>query len=171
MDNKETIKERLKILPEKLKAFVIDEKWRNDVENTSKQFNLDEEKYISLENEIFLVLLCFEPIGDFVENIKRELEIDKNVAGWIEDYVNKNIFSKIKDEIDFMWQSENQEESEKENQIKNSIGESFEQIILNQAKAMKEAVPENLPTEDVEEKPKAIHNYLTGQDPYREPIE
>ena len=61
-------------MPDELKSFVLEEKWREDAEKIGEEFGLDEEKYALLENEIFLVLLCFEPRKDFVENIKKELE-------------------------------------------------------------------------------------------------
>ncbi len=210
MDYKETIKERIKILPEQLRVFVLDESWRRDAEKIGKKFNFNEEKYASFENEVFLVLLCFEPKNDFMENIKKELEIDGNVAGWVAEDAEKNIFSKVVDEVNSMWQvtdtvsAEGPEQSkgaeaienvagtgrvesivnEKDNsntdqsfqspeQSKNNnVGQSFEQIILNQAKAMqpaRPATPEDLPTE--QDKPRKIHNYVPGSDPYREPLE
>jgi hypothetical protein len=71
------------------------------------------------------------------------------------------------------------------------VGGSFEQIILNQAKAMqparpadesggvtryeirdtskKEEKPDNLPIK--EDEPRLIHNYIGESDPYRESIE
>ncbi|MFH0804535.1 MAG: hypothetical protein V1896_02955 [Candidatus Zambryskibacteria bacterium] len=190
MDYKETIKERIKILPEQLRAFMVDEKWRGDAQRVSERFSFDEEKYALFENEVFLVLLCLEPPTDFAESIKKELGIDNNMAGWIAEDVNKNIFSKVSDEITSMWQMAEQAEN-----VTNKVGTDFEQIILNQAKAMQPAVaspklgygvakpavderrreetPNNLPTGEgqAEEKPKAIHNYVPGTDPYREPIE
>ncbi len=194
MDYKETIKERLDILSPELRAFVLDENWRREAEKIGKQFNLNEEKYASFENEVFLVLLCFEPKTDFAENIKRELEIDNNMAGWIAEDVNKNIFSKVTIEIDLMWQATGQEreveieeepkETAQQNNVglaphsESGVGGSFEQIILNQTKAMMPArpaseVPNNLPTSEqkTEETPKVIHNYTKEDDPYREPIE
>jgi len=181
MDNKETIKERLDILPPELRAFVLTEKWREDAQKIGKQFNFDEVKYASFENEIFLVLLCFEPKNDFTENIKKELEIDSNMAGWIVEDIEKNIFSKVTNEIEAMWQAADTESIEGPEQSEgkeenDGVGESFEQIILNQAKAMQPAVaspklgygvakpavdeqrrdvPTNLPTdeENMEEKP------------------
>ncbi|OHB14889.1 MAG: hypothetical protein A2431_02920 [Candidatus Zambryskibacteria bacterium RIFOXYC1_FULL_39_10] len=177
MDYKDTIKERLNLLSSELKSFVLNENWRKDAENTGKKYNLNEEKYASLENEIFFVLLCFEPKSDFVENIKRELEIDSNMAGWIAEDVNKNIFSQVEKEIDQMWASgstdvERETETSEEKNT-NNIGQSFEEIILNQARAMqpaREAIPpENLPIENSE--PRAIHNYIKNNDPYREPVE
>lgn len=180
MDYKETIKERLNALSPQLRNFVLDENWRREAEKIGKQFNLNEEKYASFENEIFLVLLCFEPKNDFLENIKRELEIDANMAQWIAEDIEKNIFSKVSSEINAIWQNsitentENVEESKEKNQNQNNIGNEFEQIILNQARAMQPAqAPDNLPTgeENAEEKPRAIHNYVPGSDPYREPIQ
>ncbi|MEK7116642.1 MAG: hypothetical protein AAB837_00565 [Patescibacteria group bacterium] len=175
MDYKETIKERLDVLSPELKAFVLDENWRREAEKVGQQFNFDEEKYALFENEVFLVLLCFEPKTDFAENIKRELEIDSNVAGFIAEDVEKNIFSKVTNEIDSMWQTAEQEETP----TQSGVGNSFEQIILNQAKAMRVAIPpENLPIKQDEPSnfaeatldKKAIHNYITESDPYREPI-
>jgi hypothetical protein len=206
MDYKETIKERIKILPDQLKNFVLDENWRRDAEKMAKQFNLGDEKYASLENEIFFVLLGFEPKADFAENIKRELGLDQNTAGWIAEDVEKEIFSKVSNEIDEMWKEgsvENPIEPEKppepkqpeqievEEEIKSEIktpeilpqnnvepaphseggvGNDFEQIILNQAKAMRPATapPSNLPTSDG---PKTVPDYRINEDPYREPLE
>jgi hypothetical protein len=184
MDYKEIIKERLGLLSPELRAFVLDENWRREAEKIGKQFNLNEEKYASFENEVFLVLLCFENKSDFTENIKKGLEIDTNMAGWMAEDVEKNIFSKIAKQIDLMWQiattesDEGPEQSgaeEESDQNQNNVGNDFEQIILNQAKAMQPAreAPTNLPIGNVntEEKQKAIHNYVPGSDPYREPLE
>ena len=170
MDYKETIKERLNILSPQLRTFILNENWRRDTEKIGKQFNFDEEKYASFENEVFLVLLCFEPKNDFAENIKRELEIDSNMAGWVAEDAEKNIFNKVTNEINLMWQ--NEEKAEKSPQ--NNVGTSFEKIILNQAKAMRVAeVPSNLPTDEQQgrELPKIIHNYIASDDPYREPLQ
>ncbi len=233
MDYKEIIKERLNMLSLQLRAFITNESWRGEVQKIGKKINLNEEKYALFENEVFLVLLCFEPKDDFTENIKREMEMDANMAGWIAEDVEKNVFSKVADEINSMWQTEGAEsaagavnvesiesinnterneitenfiksEQPERNKItekvigtesvrnvvnkrsndetnqnfqssvqpKNNVGQSFEQIILNQAKAMqpaRPAAPEDLPIE--QEKSKKIHDYVPGSDPYREPIE
>jgi len=192
MDNKEIIKERLEILPDTLKSFVLDENWRREAEKIGKQFNLDEEKYASFENEIFLTLLCFEPKSDFAENIKAEVGLDQNISNWVAEDVNKNIFSAVEyelEQINQMVEQEEQADNTEENiqteaeenapeeapeemgesEEGNSIGQSFEQIISNQARAMQPARPPgNLPTGN---KQPEVHNYMPGQDPYREPLE
>jgi hypothetical protein len=176
MEYKETIKERIKILPESLKLFVLDENWRREAEKIGGQFNLDEVKYASLENEIFLTLLCFEPRTDFGENIKTELGIEDAVANLIAAEVEKNIFNQVAGDLRAIDQGI--KENDGDTIPKTNIGQSFEQVILNQAKAMQPAAeaPVNLPTgeqkeeEKVEENPKVVHNY-SGNDPYREPKE
>lgn len=188
MDHKEEIKERLKILPEGLRTFITDEEWRKDAEKISKQFFLNEESYISFENEVFLVLLCFEPRADFIQNIQNELKADGDTAQQIASETEKNIFSRVASELSAI--EKQMEENEKEKTVPVSrVGGSFEKIILNQAKAMQPArpagyVPQNLPTneppkaastgsygETKKDEPRAIHNYIGGSDPYREPIE
>lgn len=171
MDYKETIKERLGILPEGLRSFILDENWRRETEKIGKQFNFDEEKYTIFENEVFLVLLCFEPRKDFIQNIKQGLAIDSNMANWVSEDVSKNVLNKVKNDLDEVEKQINENENSQPSQTKN-IGQSFEQIILNQAKAMQPArevtPPSNLPTGNSAEN---LHNYKQGEDPYREPIE
>lgn len=174
MNYKETIKQKIDILSESLRSFVLNENWRREAEKIGKQFNFDEEKYASFENEIFLVLLCFEPKSDFAENIKTELGIDANEAGWIAEEVEKNIFSQVSAEIDSMWQT-----AEKETPAQSKVGSDFEQIILNQARAMQPAQPADsgiinhesrIMEEKKDETSRIIHNYVGSNDPYREPI-
>lgn len=198
MDYKESIKQRLNLLPPALKSFILDENWRREAEKIGKQFNFSEENYAYFENEIFLVLLSFEPREDFMENIRTELKIDLNLAGWISEDVNKKIFDKVSEEIDSTWEvprpqqsdlastpapAENSktsapenigintaEQTQKTNEVQGSIGDSFEKIILNQAKAMAPARGEGEAAKAGEGAAKpAIHHELP-QDPYREPI-
>lgn len=188
MDYKETIKQRINILPENLKAFVLSEDWRKNSEKIGRDFLLNEEKNTLLENEIFLILLGFEPVKDFEENIKQGLNIEPLVLSQIVNEVNQKIFFEVYGELDYI----DKEITKKDGVKKNNIGSSFEQIILNQAIAMQPAreeggrdmsketrdmiknqIPENLPVEEKigESEPKNIHNYESGRDPYREPLE
>lgn len=181
MEYETIIKERIETLPEKLKDFVLSEEWRKEAREIGKKFNFDEKKYTSFENEIFFILIALESPDSFTENIKTEVGVDANVTNWIVEDVEKNIFSKIPVEIETVWQaieSEEQNEiegessdSQTQNKQENSgMGQDFEQIILNQARAMQSAIPpKNLPTSDSE--PKKIRDYPIGSDPYREPVE
>lgn len=176
-ETEKIIEEYISKAPEVIRNFIASGEWKIGVDLIAKRFSLEETKINDLKNEIIFVLIGMEPKSDFTENIKRELEIDSNIAGWIAEDVDKNIFANVSDEINSMWQTGEQEKVE-ENSPQNNIGNSFEQIILNQAKAMRPAmpageVPHNLPGagQPEQEKPKAIHNYMTNDDPYREPIQ
>ena len=66
--------------------------WSDAVSNIAKQFNLTEEKRISLENEVLFVLIGLEPPTDLAENMEREMAIDSNAADIIAEEVKKKIF-------------------------------------------------------------------------------
>jgi len=190
-ETEKIIEEYISRAPKQIKNIVAFGEWRNRMNDFAQKFSLEKTKTNSLRNEIIFILIGMEPKSDFVENIKRELEIDSNMAGWIAEDVNKNIFSQVEKEIDQMWASGSADgEGEPEqSEIKstNKIGQSFEEIILNQAKAMQPAKPadsrimnyesgsmngkveppNNLPIEKDEQR--VIHNYIGDKDPYREP--
>ncbi len=176
------IKERLELIPQQVKDLVLKEHWRKEVENIGKQHFLNEENLALLENEVFLVLLCFEPRSDLGDNIKNELMLDTDTAKLIAEKVDKNVLNEVITQLNNFdkqkSESSDHEEKGRENLVtsSNNIGQSFEKIILNQAKAMQPAreqgwVPENLPAEKEVEKPRATTPNYTGQDPYREPAE
>lgn len=129
--------------------------------------NLIEEEYLRLADEIGYVILNLKPRNLFFDSLK-ESGINENAAKIISNAVESEIFVRLNDAKNETGKSEPEKK-----QAQNGVGQSFEQIILNQARAMQPArqAPTNLPTNEplAEEKPKAIHNYI-GSDPYREPI-
>jgi hypothetical protein len=144
----------------------MSESWRAEAQKIGQRFNLEEEQYAGLENEIFMVLLIFEPQKDLAENIKNEVGIDSNIADWITEDADKNIFSKAGTEF----QKLQNQEIEQKKQPSNNVGNGFKKTILNQARAMRKAqAPTNLPTTSAG--PRKIHDYMPGKDPYRETIE
>jgi hypothetical protein len=189
MDYKTTIKERLNILPEELRDFVLSDSWRIDAQSIAKEFGLEEDVYAIFENEIFLVLTAFNPLSAFTENVQRELSLDSETSKWLGEDVEKYIFKNVANILEAIEiELDSRESKEKP---ANNIGNSFEQIILNQAIAMqparpaepvsgslnpeagilgkKDQAPENLPIEDSNQN-LSTPNY-SGNDPYREPIE
>ena len=196
-DYQEIIKQRLRGLSPELKSFVLDDSWRGEVSGVAKQNNFSEENSTIFENEIFFVLIGLEPKEDLPENLVRELEIDIDTSNSIVQEVENAVFSKVQSEIDAMWNEEKTQEvpvAEEEIKPRPSIKiepQSFEQIILNQARAMQPArpasenvaggparpagstpAPTNLPGAEGSEpeKPRVVHNYTREADPYREPI-
>lgn len=144
MDYKQEIKERLEMLPEALATFIKEEIWRKEAQKIGQQFGFDDSKYISFENEIFLVLLCFEPRNDLKENLKSELGTDNGTSEQLVKNVNDIIFSKVANELSNVEKEiEENEKKEQPQQSQNGVGQSFEQIILNQARAMQPARPKD----------------------------
>jgi len=161
MDYTETIKSIVSKLPHKLMNFVLAEDWRQTTEKIAARFHLDEVQYVALENEVFFVLIGLRDPNYLAKNIKDELSLDLNMIGWIVEDIEKNVLLKVEDEIASLWQEE----------IKGSgVGASFEQLVTDQARAMRsaQAPPDNLPTG---EGPRVIHNYIGDSDPYREAAE
>ncbi len=187
METKEIIKERLDILGDELREFILNEGWRSDVKKICERYALDEEQSTVFENEVFFSLLCIEKTSDIEKNLKDYGGFEEQLAGWVSEEAQKYIFNNVQEYISEFWQSMNeiaqeQEPAKKERQI--NTGNDFEQLIINQARAMQPAriasseavaggpartgeAPQNLPTQD---KPRVIHNYI-GQDPYREAVE
>lgn len=128
--------------------------------------NLEEEVALKLSDEVGYVILGLKSRTSFFDSLA-EIGIDKNVASSVAKEVELKIFSEL-DKIKITPPVQ-----EPPPQSTNNVGNSFEQIILNQAKAMRVAIPpENLPVgEQPTEEKKAIHNYIGESDPYREPPE
>lgn len=158
---------------------------------------LDEETAFKLFDEIGYIILDLKSKFSFFDSLV-EIGIDKDIANSITKETEVSIFSKldaVKNNSNKPTENNSQplitdrEEVPEQSEIKstNNIGQSFEDIILNQARAMMPARPmdesgrvtshesrdtnriaENLPIK--QDKPRAIHNYI-GSDPYREPTE
>jgi len=174
-ETEKIIEEYISKSPEAIREFMVNGDWKNNTNIIADRFKFTEENKNDLINEIIFVLIGMEPKSDFVENITRELEIDSNMAGWVAEDVNKNIFSQVEKEIDEMWKTGDSAQGEEKAPPQNNIGTDFEQIILNQAKAMQPArnalaSEAGEPARSAEEK-KVIHNYIGENDPYREPVE
>lgn len=147
----------------------------------------------SADSEIFYATLGLQTLSDAISNIAQMSGKSVDELSGLKEKLDEEIFSKI---AEFESLSKETEPKEPENANEkpvlpqNKVGESFEQIILNQARAMQPArpanetgrsmnyesgimvenknIPENLPTEN---KPHDTHNYPKGEDPYREPLE
>lgn len=163
------IKNQLEQIPDEVSSYVTNGDWADLLDSLLVKYNIEEYKKVAIENEVLLVLINLEPWRDFQTNIEREAEIDSNTAKLITEEIIKNIF-----QINSVTQSPQPEakpQPPQQPKPQNSIGSSFEQAIVNQARAMQPAreAPSNLPTSEQSER--KIHDYKQGEDPYREPLE
>lgn len=153
--------------------------------------NLDEETGLKIIDEVSYVILGLKNRFLFTESLI-EIGVDKITATQISKEIEKNVFSeldKIKKPSNNMVVSSinNEPENAKGAQQKQSnIGSDFEQVIMNQAKAMMPARPKDETgggtryevrgtIEEGSENPntennRKVHDYAQGADPYREPL-
>lgn len=178
-------------LPPEVQDFIMANETTELISNYLKESGLTEDQSVLADSEILYALYRLQTLSTAMTNIEKLG--NKNPGEFFKLKLNleNNIFDKIPQNTQKIDTEQNQTEPQ------NNIGESFEQIILNQAKAMQPArtqgeeparpageVPHNLPTnepksansttsfvEPKEEKPKAIHNYVGESDPYRESLE
>jgi hypothetical protein len=174
---REQQKEAYKKLPAEVQDFIMDNEISDLTDNLLREIELSEEQSIDADSEILYTMYGLQTLSDAINNIATLS--GKNIEQLSELKLNleRNIFDNIaKIESGIPVTNINFEQKK---ETSSNVGESFEQIILNQAKAMQPArpagyVPQNLPTEKQEvktEEPHAIHNYIGESDPYREPIQ
>ena len=141
------------------------------ISNLLKQSGLSGEQAISADSEVLYALYGLQTIPTTIANIAKSANKDVNTFSKLKTDLENKVFNNIPKGAEKIGESPSQ------NQPQSSVGTSFEQIILNQAKAMRPAmpageVPHNLPgaEQSEQEKPGAIHNYIEKSDPYREPL-
>ena len=163
------IKEQLLKLPKEAMVFVVKSEWINNIKNISSKFNLEESVETMLEYLVLNVMIGLSEPENITEDIVRKTGIDRNIAEWITESIEKDILEPYSE----LFPEENTVETK---DVEKFSPNSYEQILINQAKAMRPVgiAPSNLPTEEtsgVEER--AIHHSIgyTNSDPYREPAE
>lgn len=183
-DIQKIIFDHLDKVSSKIRKLIASDDWTTESDNIGTQFNLKESQIGALTNEILFVLIGLTQQNKFTNNIEREMGVSFNIAKSISEIVNKNIFSLVSDDIEELWKNEEGIEGmEQRNSVggvkiePSGVGDSFEQMILNQARAMQPAREAGSSSEQLvvsskgektEEKPKQVHDYPAGADPYRE---
>jgi hypothetical protein len=197
MSDLQQTKELFKKLPQKMRDIIASPELIEIIDNITKNNNLDKKQQEIMAKAVFDFLMGVNNkegirtvlntiVVDNVSNQKIFSDVESKILNNLDNInteINKNneaeeseVMEKV-DEIQNLTTPSIQEPSnlaeatpdKKETPPQNGVGGDFEQIILNQAKAMREAVPpENLPTSP--ELPIKAPNYSSG-DPYREPAE
>ncbi|MBN2094087.1 MAG: hypothetical protein JW740_01825 [Candidatus Zambryskibacteria bacterium] len=167
---RENIKTKLE-LDSNMIDWIVEDVEKNIFEPIKAPIEQTWQKMVSEEEEP-----AAEPAGGSMNYESRIME--ENIKKPTENVADTESYSTPKEKVDYK---------------KTAPSVSFEQSILNQARAMqpakpatasaggsmnyesrimngKEEKPDNLPSEEIEQKPIETPDYKTGQDPYREPI-
>lgn len=113
METEQIIKERLKVIPDKIKQAIKSTDLAGKFTKIADKHGLHIDQNGSLQTETLLVMLGLESTDDFIENIQRELDISRNEAVSITQDVNLEILNSIKDSLQEI-QEENEEEEREE---------------------------------------------------------
>ena len=153
------LKKQIHVLPKEIRDYVINGDWSDKLDIALADFNLQDVQKKAIANELLLVLVGLELFSDLRKNIESEARVHSEITDSIVNIISNEVLG----ELDAIVRPAPRSEEVG----KSGVGNEFEQIILNQAKAMRPAVPpQNLPTSDG---PKVATDYKPGEDPYREP--
>lgn len=189
---REQKKEAYKKLSVQVQDFVMANETTDLIEQLLRKARVTETELDTVDNEIFCALLGLQTLSAAINKVAGITHINQHDLLELKDNLQKEIFNKkVESGNSEIYSETTEKESEKVEtsgeKPQNGVGQSFEQIILNQAKAMRsineegssqqpvassqeeKTAPENLPTENNEST--KIHDYKTGADPYREPTE
>jgi len=178
-----------KLSPE-MQDFVMASETTEFISKILASYGLNEDESNTADSEILYALLKLQDLSSSIQNISSQTGRSVESLSGLKANLQKNIFDKIALGTTELWkitESVRSEPSPSQPEVRNKIGESFEQTIVNQAKAMQPVraeAPNNLPTEQavMPQNPvstsapapsgesKAIHDYKPGGDPYREQI-
>lgn len=173
--------EAYKKLSPEVQDFVMSNETTELIGNFLKEAGLSEEQDILADGEILYAMFGLQTLSTAIENIAKLSNRNTDSFSGLKSNLEKNIFDKIAEINAKNNEPQTEQETPREPKTQSGVGQSFEQIILNQAKAMQPAreagsssqqqVDSIKAEEKTEEKQKVIHNYIGGSDPYREPIE
>ncbi|MFA6405559.1 MAG: hypothetical protein WCW46_02325 [Candidatus Paceibacterota bacterium] len=195
-----------KKLPQKIRDIIASPEIDEFIDDITQRNNLDQKQHDTLAKAVVDFLMEINSKEVLQRIITNEISVDNILSQKLSSEVESeilnnldNIYQKINANNDNESESEEKpqkspEQTNIQTQIKPTepkerrVGDSFEQIILNQARAMqpakqadggimnyesrsmngKEEKPANLPVENTGSK--VIHNYIGESDPYRESI-
>lgn len=164
---KKLVVERYEVLPQKIQEFLLKPTLTSSIRIVAQKHNLPEAKATTLENEVVMTLLGFEPLESFDERIMKELLIPGSVAASIERDLKETVFHEVEDELLRIEkeQKEYDKQLEKEGQ-KPQIAQApaFKTIAIEE-KALPPQEPAPLPSYA---KPLTEAPRYTSEDPYRE---
>ncbi|HTR18538.1 MAG TPA: hypothetical protein VMH91_00975 [Candidatus Paceibacterota bacterium] len=152
------LQERFKQLPKVVQDAITSADVEKRMRSLADTQKLHLDQWESLENEVMLALLGFQPVEDLQKNIKSEVDVSDEVAATLASEVSKLVFEPIREEL--------------EKQLATSNGASAMPAVLpatppapqNEEKAIRAPISESYKPGEVSNARKSVHD-----DPYREP--
>jgi hypothetical protein len=169
------MKARFKELPKVVQDAITSADVQKRMRMLADTQKLHIDQYESLENEVTLALLGFQPIEDLQKNIKSELGVDDAMAKTLTEEISKIVFEPIRGELERQL-----EHPEAKAEVLSGVEQAGKQAIQAEtAPAVAPATPPVQPTGEKAVRAPISDTYKPGQasserkevheDPYREP--
>src|SRR5680860_1673137 len=103
------IVERFTSLPGRIQEVILSDFYQETLEEVGKQYQLNLEQLGILERETTLVMMGLTPVIEFEAELTRELNVNKQKVSQIIETVNEKIFSGVRDLLEIMSPSINED--------------------------------------------------------------
>ncbi len=113
MDTQQIIKERINELPDDIRTAIASTNLASKFDSIANKHNLHIDQNGALQTETLLVMIGLESTDDFLENVRKALEISSDEAYNIAKDVNTEILDNVRDSLRKI---QSQAESESQNQ-------------------------------------------------------
>ncbi len=120
MNSEQIIKETLKTLPSDIRQAIANTDLAGEFKKIAEKHGLLLDQNGSLQTETLLVMIGLRPSSDFVDNLKKNLDISRNEATSIAEDVNKEIFYSIRQSLQQI-QLEEHKEDEVEREVQPTL--------------------------------------------------
>jgi hypothetical protein len=177
-DFDEKIAERLKQLPKVVQDAITSADVQKRMRALADTQKLHLDQWESLENEVMLSLLGFQPIEDLEKSIKNEVKVSDEVAKILTAEISKIVFEPIRQEME-----RELEHPDAKPVVATGVDTVGKEAIASETKpaapAVIAATPPAAPNQDKAVRAPVSESYKTGEtsvdrkqvhdDPYREP--
>jgi hypothetical protein len=109
---KQIMVDAFKRLPTKIQQAILSADLPQKLQTISRKHNLHLDQTSSLETETVLVMLGIQPSDNFIENLERELRVEREEAVLIANDINELILKDIKDSLRELYKESDIEDNE-----------------------------------------------------------
>ncbi|MFC1731424.1 hypothetical protein ACFL6I_13985 [candidate division KSB1 bacterium] len=142
-------------LPESLQTFIVSNDFKESLKSIAIDYNLDDKKQTSLENETLMVLLGLEPLNDLEKNLEDNIGLTKEQVPEVIKNVAEKIITPIEDDLRIFLEKELEEENEKDTRTEETKEETPKVSSL-EASAQAEPIKKETVGADTEEMKKML---------------
>jgi hypothetical protein len=165
-NTQDIIKTRFRELPPEVQKAITSANLTDKFDVLSKKYTLRIDQSDSLQTETLLVMLGLESPNDFLDNLVKNAEMSREMAGKIAADVNTDIIGGIRETLQNLTSNESNEEDnadlEKAADITVDKNLASEDVVSNPVKAPTEQMVKNDILNSIENPPAFIDRLLTG---------